>query len=135
MSAEPQFDESSEPRSSRFYGKYRALVADNQDPNNMGRVKAKVPEILGDVVTGWALPALPYSGNGVGVYTIPAIDAGIWIEFEAGDLSRPIWTGCWWGNEQLPKDETGAGTTPDKTTAARPSRSAIRTATTSSRSK
>ena len=100
--------------SARFYGKYRALVSDNQDPNNLGRVRARVPEILGDVITGWALPALPYSGNGVGVYTIPAVDAGVWIEFEAGDVSRPIWTGCWWGDNQLPKDETGASTTPGK---------------------
>lgn len=98
----------------RFYGKYRARVTDNQDPSNLGRIKAKVPEILQDVATGWALPALPYSGDGVGVYTIPAIDAGVWIEFESGDVSRPIWTGCWWGDNQIPKDETGAGTTPDK---------------------
>jgi uncharacterized protein involved in type VI secretion and phage assembly len=97
---------------SRFYGKYRALVADNQDPSNLGRIRAKVPEILGDVDTGWALPALPYSGDGVGVYTIPAVDAGVWIEFEAGDVSRPIWTGCWWGDGQLPTDETGSSTTP-----------------------
>jgi hypothetical protein len=112
MSADPQFDDDSAPQSARFYGKYRALVSDNQDPNNLGRLRAKVPEVFQDVATGWALPALPYSGNGVGVYTIPAVDAGVWIEFEAGDVSRPIWTGCWWGDNQLPKDETGASTTP-----------------------
>jgi hypothetical protein len=114
MSAEPQFEESAQAGRARFYGKYRGLVSDNQDPNNLGRLKARVPEVLGDVVTGWALPALPYSGNGVGVYTIPAVDAGVLIEFESGNLSRPIWTGCWWGSDQIPKDETGAGTTPDK---------------------
>jgi uncharacterized protein involved in type VI secretion and phage assembly len=114
MSAELHPDDFDSPQSSRFYGKYRALVSDNQDPNNLGRVKARVPEILGDVTTGWALPALPYSGDGVGVYTIPAVDAGIWIEFEAGDLSRPLWTGCWWGDNQIPKDQTGANTTPQK---------------------
>ena len=97
---------------SRFYGKYRALVTDNQDPQSLGRIRAKVPEVLEDVETGWALPALPYSGDGVGVYTIPARDAGVWIEFEAGDVSRPIWTGCWWGNGQLPKDEAGSSATP-----------------------
>ena len=31
----------------------------------------------------------PYAGDGVGVYTIPAPGAGVWIEFEAGDVSRP----------------------------------------------
>jgi len=99
---------------SRFFGKYRGLVTDNQDPLSLGRVKAKVPELLGDVETGWALPAAPYSGDGVGVYTIPAPEAGVWIEFESGDVSRPIWTGCWWGSGQLPKDETGSATTPSR---------------------
>ena len=79
---------------------------------SLGRIKANVPEILLDVDTGWALPAAPYSGEGVGVYTVPALGAGVWIEFEAGDVSRPIWTGCWWGTGQLPKDETGSPTTP-----------------------
>jgi hypothetical protein len=30
----------------------------------------------------------------------------VWIEFEAGDVSRPIWTGCWWGDGQLPNQAT-----------------------------
>jgi len=104
----------SQDEPTRFFGKYRGLVTDNQDPSNLGRIRAKVPEILLDVDTGWALPAAPYSGNGSGVYTIPAAGAGVWIEFESGDVSRPIWTGCWWGDNQLPKDETGASTTPAK---------------------
>lgn len=105
---------SEENQTSRFFGKFRGLVTDNQDPLSLGRIKARVPEVLIDVETGWALPAAPYSGNGVGVYTVPAPDAGVWIEFEAGDVSRPIWTGCWWGTGQLPKDETGSATTPDR---------------------
>lgn len=105
---------SQEQQTGRFFGKYRGLVTDNQDPLSLGRLRARVPEVLGDVETGWALPALPYAGDGVGVYTVPAAEAGVWIEFESGDVSRPIWTGCWWGSGQLPKDETGAATTPLK---------------------
>src|SRR5215475_10340089 len=105
---------SEDQQTGRFFGKYRGLVADNQDPLSLGRVKARVPEILGDVVTGWALPVTPYAGDGVGLYTVPAPDAGVWIEFESGDVSRPIWSGCWWGDGQLPKDETGSATTPSR---------------------
>jgi hypothetical protein len=101
-------------QTARFFSKYRGLVSDNQDPLSLGRIRATVPEVLGDVQTGWALPALPYSGDGVGVYTIPSPDAGVWIEFESGDVSRPIWSGCWWGSGQLPKDETGAASTPER---------------------
>jgi hypothetical protein len=101
-------------QTTRFYGKYRGLVTDNQDPLNLGRIKANVPEILQDTATGWALPVAPYAGDGVGVYTVPDSGAGVWIEFEAGDVSRPIWSGCWWGDNQLPKDESGSDTKPSR---------------------
>ncbi len=96
----------------RFYGKYRGRVTTNQDPKNLGRLRARVPEVLGDEETGWALPCTPYTGKGSGVYTVPEPEAGVWIEFEAGDVSRPIWTGCWWGEEQLPKSNSGTAATP-----------------------
>ncbi len=81
---------------SRYYGKYRGIVEDNEDPENLGRIKALVPEVLGDVKSGWALPCVPYAGEGSGQYFMPPAGAGVWIEFEAGDPSRPIWSGCWW---------------------------------------
>jgi Type VI secretion system/phage-baseplate injector OB domain len=101
-------------RTGVFFGKYRGLVTDNQDPLSLGRLKARVPGVLVDVETGWALPAAPYAGDGVGVYTVPAVGAGVWIEFEAGDVSNPIWTGCWWGDGQVPKDEAGSDSTPSR---------------------
>ena len=69
----------------RFYGKHRGLVVSNEDPLMLGRVQARVPSVLGDVVSGWALPCAPFTGDGVGMYAIPPIGAGVWIEFEAGD--------------------------------------------------
>jgi uncharacterized protein involved in type VI secretion and phage assembly len=99
-------------RPSRFYGKYRGLVVDNNDPQQLGRLKAHVPEVLGDVDSGWALPCVPYAGDGSGQYTLPEPGTGVWIEFEAGDPSRPIWSGCWWGDGQLPADNGGQSGTP-----------------------
>src|SRR5258708_30720143 len=80
----------------RHYGKYRGSVADNQDPRNQGRIKAKVPEILGQVESGWALPSAPYAGDKTGVVTVPPVGAGVWLEFEAGEAARPPWTGFSW---------------------------------------
>lgn len=97
---------------SRYYGKYRGIVTDIQDPENLGRIKARVPEVLKDVVSGWALPCTPYAGNGTGQFTLPPVDAGVWIEFEAGDVSRPIWTGGWWCSNELPADNAGSTATP-----------------------
>jgi uncharacterized protein involved in type VI secretion and phage assembly len=96
----------------RHYGKYRATVTDNADPENQARLKANVPEVLGDVESGWAMPAAPYAGDNVGIFAVPPADAGVWIEFEAGDLSRPIWSGCWWTPDQRPKNEKGTQATP-----------------------
>lgn len=101
-----------ETRTERHYGKHRGLVTDNNDPKNLGRLKARVPEALGEVDTGWALPAAPYAGGRQGFYAVPPVGAGVWIEFEAGEVSRPIWSGCWWGDDQLPQDESGTSATP-----------------------
>ncbi len=90
----------------RFYGKYRGIVTDNQDPQNLGRIKANIPEVLEDVESGWALPCVPYAGNGIGIYTVPPSGSGVWIEFEAGDVSLPIWSGCWWADNELPDQAT-----------------------------
>ncbi len=98
--------------STGYYGKYRGIVSDNSDPRSIGRIRARVPELLGDVDTGWALPCAPYAGNGEGQFTVPPVGAGVWIEFESGDLSRPIWAGCWWGENQAPQDNAGTRATP-----------------------
>src|SRR5436309_62510 len=97
----------------RHLGKFRGTVTDNQDPKHQGRLRAKVPEVLGDVESGWAMPCAPYAGDSTGALSVPAPGAGVWIEFEAGDVSRPIWVGCWWVSDKVPKDETGAAATPD----------------------
>jgi hypothetical protein len=96
----------------RFYGKYRGMVSDNADPLALARIRADVPAVLGDVPTGWALPCLPYTGNGSGFHVIPAVGSGVWIEFEGGDPDHPIWTGGWWGEGQVPTEATGKPTQP-----------------------
>jgi uncharacterized protein involved in type VI secretion and phage assembly len=96
-----------------YYGKYRGIVTNSQDPKNLGRLQARVPEVLGQEDSGWALPCTPYAGPDAGLFTVPPVGTGVWIEFEAGDVSRPIWSGCWWGEGQLPTDEGGAAATPD----------------------
>src|SRR5215813_15502012 len=84
---------------SRFYGKYRAFVVDNADPENRGRLKLHIPSVLGDdVVSGWALPCAPYGGAAdQGFFFIPEKDAAVWVEFEMGDLAYPVWVGTFWG--------------------------------------
>ncbi len=85
----------------RYYGKHRGYVHDVIDPENRGRIRAIVPRLLGeDTPTGWAMPSSPYAGPDQGLFTVPDLGAGVWIEFEEGDLSKPIWSGMWWGSPQ-----------------------------------
>ena len=88
---------------SRFFGKYRGTVVDNDDTTKRGRIKVSVPAVLGDLEI-WAMPCVPYAGDGVGFLSIPAPQAGVWVEFEAGDPSYPIWVGCFWAAGEAPDD-------------------------------
>jgi uncharacterized protein involved in type VI secretion and phage assembly len=91
-----------------FYGKYRGVVTDNQDPNGLGRVRVKVQDVLGQKESGWAMPSVPYAGDGIGLYLIPPVSAFVWIEFEHGDPEYPIWTGCFWlSKDSVPEGASG----------------------------
>ena len=86
----------------RFYGKYRGIVSD-VDASTM-RIKAVVPSVLGETTTGWCMPCVPYAGPGVGFAFLPETGSGVWIEFEGGDVSYPIWTGGYWREGEFPAD-------------------------------
>jgi uncharacterized protein involved in type VI secretion and phage assembly len=81
-----------------FFGKYRGVVTDNLDPLMIGRVRARVPDVMGERDSGWALPCAPFGGDQVGFFAVPKVGAGVWMEFEHGDPDHPIWAGCWWGS-------------------------------------
>jgi hypothetical protein len=87
---------------SRFYGKFRGLVKDNQDPTSRGRLKVEVKSVCGDDAV-WAMPCVPYAGDGVGFVALPEPETGVWVEFEGGDPSYPIWVGFFWGDDEAPE--------------------------------
>jgi uncharacterized protein involved in type VI secretion and phage assembly len=88
-----------------LYGKYRGIVT-QVDAATM-RIKAKVAALNG-VESGWALPCVPYAGDSVGFAFLPEEGSAVWIEFEQGDVSYPIWTGGFWLKGQAPSDATAA---------------------------
>ena len=79
-------------------GKFRGRVENNIDPMMLGRIQVSVPDVLGDARFAWAVPCVPYAGDGVGLFAIPPIGSHVWVEFEGGDAERPIWVGCFWGS-------------------------------------
>lgn len=93
--------------SNTYYGKYEGIVEDNQDPLNLLRVKVRVPAVLGDQVSDWAFPCVPYGGRkDVGDFNPPEEGTKVWVEFKGGNPAYPIWTGHFWsqpgGESEVP---------------------------------
>lgn len=84
-----------------YLGKFRGKVVNNVDPLMVGRIIASVPAIS-DFPLTWATPCVPYAGHGVGFFAMPPLGADVWVEFEGGDPGKPIWSGCFWGEDDVP---------------------------------
>ena len=90
----------------RYYGKYRGFVADNKDTEKRGRLKLRVPSVLGEQITGWALPCMPFGGKtNQGLFMIPEDESQVWVEFEEGNVDKPIWVGVFWQQESDTPEE------------------------------
>ncbi|MEM6635164.1 MAG: phage baseplate assembly protein V [Pseudomonadota bacterium] len=95
-----------------YFAKYRAFVSDNQDPENLGRLKLTIPSVLGEAASDWALPCVPYGGGGdFGMLAVPPIGAQVIVEFLEGDISSPVWTGTFWRQASEMPAEYAATTT------------------------
>ena len=81
-----------------LYGKYRATVINNVDPLQIGRIQVMVPDVTGFVPSTWAMPCLPVAGINSGMFAVPMIGSGVWVEFERGDIDFPVWVGGFWGS-------------------------------------
>lgn len=82
----------------KYFGKYRGTVVNNVDPMQKGRIQVLVPDVSNVMLTSWAMPCLPFGGMQMGMFTVPMIGAGVWVEFEQGDPDYPVWVGAFWGN-------------------------------------
>jgi len=82
-----------------YYGQYKAIVYDNNDPHKTGRLRLIIPAVYGkDLISDWSLPACgALTGEGLGEFKIPDKDATVWVFFENGSSCNPVWWGGWWG--------------------------------------
>jgi phage baseplate assembly protein V len=82
------------------YGVYRAVVTDNRDPDERGRVLVRLP-------TGqesWAELATLLAGDGYGAWFRPDPEDEVLVAFEGGDPRRPYVVGALWGKGDRPPE-------------------------------
>lgn len=75
---------------------------DNNDPERRGRIRVQCPSVLGDYLSAWCEPCIPYATDYAGDYYVPPIGEGIWVQFEEGDVDKPIWNGGWYKIDSSP---------------------------------
>ena len=96
--------ELAEWKNKHFFGKYRGLVRAVGEDDELGFITAIVPEIFGDELElKRCAPAVPFAGSSHGLVALPEVGDGVWIEFEAGNASKPIWSGFWWADDEIPE--------------------------------
>lgn len=89
----------------KFWGKYQGTVVQNADPEFRGRIQCTVPAVLGLTPSSWCEACAPLAGPTgppMGVYMVPPIGAGVWVEFEGGDPAKPICSGCRFAPSNVP---------------------------------
>jgi Type VI secretion system/phage-baseplate injector OB domain len=70
---------------------YKGIVRGNVDVTGGNRVMVRVQDVLGNDPCIWCEPvtAIP------GMVVVPAVDAGVQVVFEDGDIDRARWIGFW----------------------------------------
>lgn len=92
----------------RYYAIYRGTVADNEDPEVLGRIRINVPATYGKRTPDyWAWPKGMYAGKDIGFYALPNKGDMIWVSFENGDPKYPVWEYGHWAMGQVPNTVKG----------------------------
>jgi uncharacterized protein involved in type VI secretion and phage assembly len=100
---------SGEQESGRYYGVVVGIVTDNQDHNNMARVRVKFPWLSDDNESWWARMAVPMAGPGRGSYFLPEVDDEVLVAFEHGDVRSPYIVGALWNGKDSPPANNSDG--------------------------
>jgi Type VI secretion system/phage-baseplate injector OB domain len=101
---EDQLVELSEWRNEHYYGIYRGTVESVEEGDNLGIISVKIPEVFGPSHTvSRVRPCTPFAGDKHGFVAIPEPGDGVWIQFEAGNTSLPVWVGFWWASGEIPE--------------------------------
>ncbi len=93
----------------KLNGIFPAVVIENVDPNELGRIKVSIPHIGASAgqhsYETWARIATMMAGMNRGTWFIPDVNDEVLVAFEAGDMSRPCVIGSLWSNTTPPPEK------------------------------
>jgi uncharacterized protein involved in type VI secretion and phage assembly len=92
-----------------LHGVVIGLVTNNQDPDNLGRVKVQFPWLSNENESAWARIVTPMAGNNRGLYCLPEVDDEVLVMFEQGNPSYPFILGALWNTKDTPPDNNSDG--------------------------
>jgi uncharacterized protein involved in type VI secretion and phage assembly len=93
----------------RFYGVAFAVVTNNKDPDQLGRVKLKLPWMADAAETDWARVVSPMAGKDRGLYFLPEVDDEVLVAFEHGNPESPYVLGALWNGKDKPPETNRDG--------------------------
>jgi phage protein D len=88
--------------SDRLHGFAVGIVTDNVDPEDLGRVKLKLPAFDASYESFWARVSLPGAGPDSGLVFLPEVGDEVLVGFESGDIRRPYVIGGLWNGQDKP---------------------------------
>lgn len=86
----------------RIYGVLVGVVTNIKDPENLGRVKVKLPLRECENETEWARVATLMAGKEMGCYFLPEVGDEVLVAFHDGEVRRPFVIGALWNSEEKP---------------------------------
>lgn len=89
-------------QNNRLYGVTIGVVTNNQDPDQLGRVKIKFPWLSEQEESAWARVLSPMAGNDRGIYFLPEVDDEVLVAFEHGQIEFPYILGALWNGKDKP---------------------------------
>ena len=80
------------------FGLHYGIVSQNKDPDNLNRIKIRLPWLDGGDTDQmhWAQLLTPLEGDKFGWYTLPDIDDVVVVAFIGGDITQPVILGGVW---------------------------------------
>lgn len=88
------------PTPTRYPGLYVGQVEGND--LGLGRIQVSIPALFDEAnpdLFVWARPCFPY-----GHFFVPEVGDKVWLAFENGNPSHPVWLGIWYPQDTIPTE-------------------------------